>query len=472
MKLSSILPLIRRFAPVDDCSSSPTLLMKRHSKTPSGAVRFRSSKMTGQQPYFIFRESACSSPSAPNNKERRHTEPALSAKLSRPVICSLAGRRHISGRAVSLDAGAGLYDHADQWRLLFERSAMGAAVTDSAFRFLMANPAFLTMVGYSSDELQQLSILDICVDGDRDEYRVPLRELREGVRLQYELETQYRRKDGTPLPVNTYFSAVSGRAPSQQTFLTLAVDVTSRQAAEDALRAAQSELGRIARLTTVDAMAASIAHELNQPLASIATNGNAGIRWLDRPEPNLEEARSAFKRVVSEGHRAAQIIAGVRAMFRKDSSERSPVTINELVCDVVSTSLGELKSRRVSLALELLDDLWPVLADRVQLQQVLLNLLTNALDAMAPVTDRPHVLHVRSEHLDDCVLISVQDSGTGINPEQADRMFRPFFTTKPNGTGLGLSICRSIVEAHGGRLSVSPVHPHGSVFQVMLPAAH
>ena len=326
--------------------------------------------------------------------------------------------------------------------------------------------------GRTHDELQQLSILDICVDGDRDEYRVPLRELREGVRLQYELETQYRRKDGTPLPVNTYFSAVSGRAPSQQTFLTLAVDVTSRQAAEDALRAAQSELGRIARLTTVDAMAASIAHELNQPLASIATNGNAGIRWLDRPEPNLEEARSAFKRVVSEGHRAAQIIAGVRAMFRKNSSERSPVTINELVCDVVSTSLGELKSRRVSLALELLDDLWPVLADRVQLQQVLLNLLTNALDAMAPVTDRPHLLHVRSEHLDDCVLISVQDTGTGINPEQTDRMFRPFFTTKPNGTGLGLSICRSIVEAHGGRLSVSPVHPHGSVFQVMLPAAH
>jgi C4-dicarboxylate-specific signal transduction histidine kinase len=219
-------------------------------------------------------------------------------------------------------------------------------------------------------------------------------------------------------------------------------------------------------------MAASIAHELNQPLASIVANGNAGIRWLDRREPNLEEARSAFTRLVGEGHRAAQIIAGVRAMFRKDSSERSPVAISELVCDVVSTSLGELKSRRVSLTLELLDDLWPVRADRVQLQQVLLNLLTNALDAMAPVTDRPHVLHVRSEHLDDCVLISVQDSGTGINPEQADRMFHPFFTTKSNGIGLGLSICRSIVEAHGGRLSVSPGHPYGAVFQVMLPAAH
>jgi PAS domain S-box-containing protein len=356
--------------------------------------------------------------------------------------------------------------------LLFEKSAMGAAVTDSAFRFLMANPAFLTMVGYSSEELQQLSILDMCMDGDRDEYRVPLRELREGVRLQYELETQYRCKDGTSLPVNTYFSAVSGRAPNQQTFLTLTIDVTARQAAEDALRTAQSELGRIARLTTVDAMAASIAHELNQPLASIVTNGNAGIRWLDRPEPNLEEARSDFERVVSEGHRAAQIIAGVRAMFRKDSGNRSLVSVSELVCEVVSTSLGDLKNRRVSLALELLDNLSPVRADRIQLQQVLLNLLTNAVDSMASITDRPHVLRVRSERLEDWALISVQDSGTGINPEHAERVFEAFFTTKPNGTGLGLSICRSIVEAHEGRLSASAVHPYGSVFQVMLPVAH
>ena len=133
--------------------------------------------------------------------------------------------------------------------------------------------------------------------------------------------------------------------------------------------------------------------------------------------------------------------------------------------------LGELKNRRVSLALELLDDLSPVQADCVQLQQVLLNLLTNALDSMASITTRPHVLRLRSEHLDDWVLISVEDTGSGINPEHAERMFDPFFTTKPNGIGLGLSICRSIVEAHGGRLSAFPVHRHGSVFQVMLPAA-
>jgi PAS domain S-box-containing protein len=345
-------------------------------------------------------------------------------------------------------------------------------MADSGFRFLIANPAFLTMLGYSSEELQKLSFLDICIDEASDECRVPLRELREGARLHYEIETRYRRKDGASIPVNAFFSTVSGSPPNQQTFLTLTVDITARRAAEAALRAAQSELARVARLTTVGAMAASIAHELNQPLASIVTNGNAGVRWLDRLEPNLDEARSAFGRIVNEGHRAAQIITSIRAMFRKESGERSAVAINELVCDVISTSLGELKSRQVSLALELRDDLPPVKADRVQLQQVLVNLLTNALESMASVTERPHVLRLHSEHLEDWVLINVEDSGTGINPEQAERMFDAFYTTKPNGIGLGLSICRSIVESHEGRLSVSPAHPHGSVFQIMLPAAH
>jgi signal transduction histidine kinase len=156
-------------------------------------------------------------------------------------------------------------------------------------------------------------------------------------------------------------------------------------------------------------------------------------------------------------------------MFKKDSGAKSAVAMNELVCDVVATSLGELKSRQISLSLQLLDNLPLIQADRVQLQQVLLNLLTNAIDSMASVTDRPQMLCVRSENLEDCILISVQDSGTGIPPEHAERLFDAFFTTKSNGIGLGLSICRSIVEAHGGRLSVFPAHPHGSVFQVTLP---
>ena len=301
--------------------------------------------MTGQQPYFIFRESACSSPPAPNNKERRHTEPALSAKLSRPAICSLEGGQHVSGREVPLDAVAGLYDPADQWAFAVREIGNGRGGDRlRPFGSVAVNPAFLTMVGYSTEELQQMSHpRHLC--GWKTATNIEFRHANCAKACAFNVSstTQYRRKDGTPLPVNTYLSVVSEHAPSQQTFLTLAVDVTSRQAAEDALRAAQSELGRIARLTTVDAMAASIAHELNQPLASIVTNGNAGIRWLDRPEPNLEETRSAFKRVVSEGHRAAQIIAGVRAMFRKDFKRESPVTINELVCDVVSTSAWRTK---------------------------------------------------------------------------------------------------------------------------------
>jgi len=353
---------------------------------------------------------------------------------------------------------------------LFENSTLGIAITNSTFRFLTANPAFLKMLGYSSEELQQQSFLDICIDEDRDEYRVALRELREGARLQYETETRCQRKDGTLLPVNTYFSAVVGRAPTQLTFLLVTVDITARRAAEDALRAAQSEVTRVARLTTAGTMAASIAHEINQPLASIVMNGNAGLRWLARSEPNLEEVRSAFGRIVNDGHRAAQIIAGIRAMFRKESTERPPLAINELICDVVATLLGELKSRHVSLALELADDLSLVPADRVQLQQVLVNLITNAIDSMTSVKHRSHTLIVRSERLDEWVLISVQDSGTGIAPEEAERMFEAFYTTKPNGIGLGLSISRSIVESHGGRLSVSPVQPYGSVFRVMLPA--
>jgi len=256
---------------------------------------------------------------------------------------------------------------------------------------------------------------------------------------------------------------------SGSAFPAITVDISARQVADDALRADQADLSRVARLTTVGTMAASIAHEINQPLASIIMNGNAGLRWLARSEPDLEEVRGSLERIVNVGHRAAQIIAGIRAMFRKESTEKSAVAVNELICDVVATSVGELKSRHVSFALQLFDDLPPVPADRVQLQQVLANLITNAIDSMTSVPGRPHILTVRSERLDEWVLISVQDSGTGIAPEQAERMFEAFYTTKPDGIGLGLSISRSIIESHGGRLSASAVQPYGSLFQVLLP---
>jgi C4-dicarboxylate-specific signal transduction histidine kinase len=255
---------------------------------------------------------------------------------------------------------------------------------------------------------------------------------------------------------------------SSSVFPAVTVDISSRQVADDALRAAQADLSRVSRLTTVGAMAVAIAHEINQPLASIIINGNAGLRWLARSEPNLEEVRASLGRIVNDANRAAQIIAGIRAMFRKESTEKSAVAVNELICDVVATSVDELKSRHMSLTLQL--DAFPLVpADRVQLRQVLANLITNAIDSMTSVPDRPHILTVRSERLDEWVLISVQDSGTGIAPEQVERMFEPFYTTKPDGIGLGLSISRSIIESHGGRLSASAAQPYGSVFQVLFP---
>jgi PAS domain S-box-containing protein len=178
---------------------------------------------------------------------------------------------------------------------LFDNSTLGVAITDASFRFLTANPAFLTMLGYSTEELQELSFPDLCIDDARDACQVPLREMREGARVQHEIETQYRRKDGSTLPVNAYLSAVSGRALNRQTFLAVTVDITSRHSAEHALRGAQSELTRVARLTTVGAMAASIAHELNQPLTSIVPTPVPGfVGWTVRsPTSKRRERRSA-----------------------------------------------------------------------------------------------------------------------------------------------------------------------------------
>jgi signal transduction histidine kinase len=218
-------------------------------------------------------------------------------------------------------------------------------------------------------------------------------------------------------------------------------------------------------------MTASIAHEINQPLAAIVTNSNAGLRWLSNAAPDLEEARSALKRIAKDGHRASEVIGSIRAMFRKEAQHKSLYDINEIVQEALTLVQGELKKQKVSVRTELGNSLPLVLADRVQVQQVVLNLMNNAIDAMAPLTDRARVMRVRSGiHQDDGIALTVEDSGVGINPKDADRIFDAFFTTKSNGTGLGLSICRSIIEAHGGRLSASPAMPHGSVFEVVLPS--
>jgi signal transduction histidine kinase len=222
---------------------------------------------------------------------------------------------------------------------------------------------------------------------------------------------------------------------------------------------------------SMDVTAASIAHEVNQPLAAIVTNSEATIRWLSKSPPNLNEALEGLRTVIRDGNRASEIIAGIRAVFNRNTREKVSVNSNEIIRETIALFQSELQNGRVSVRTGLMEGLPRVVADKVQLQQVILNLIANAVDAMNSVSDRTRVLHVRSE-LDrsDGVLIMVEDSGPGIAPKDIDRIFEPFFTTKSSGMGMGLSICRSIIEAHGGRLTASTGQPHGSVFRIVLPA--
>jgi PAS domain S-box-containing protein len=253
-------------------------------------------------------------------------------------------------------------------------------------------------------------------------------------------------------------------------FFGVVMDVTERRRNEEALRAAQAELTRMARLTTMGELAASIAHEINQPLAAIVNNGNAGLRWLDRETPVLEEVRDALSRTVRDASRAAEVIRGLRRLAHKSGAPRATVHIDTLAREVLALTASELQRYGVSLHTELNTEHLAVLGDRVQLQQVLLNLILNALDAMKTVPDHTRELRVFSMRSEPGVaLVGVADTGVGLDPAAEGRIFDPFFTTKADGLGLGLSICRSIIEAHDGRLWAIANEPRGAVFQFTLP---
>jgi signal transduction histidine kinase len=244
-----------------------------------------------------------------------------------------------------------------------------------------------------------------------------------------------------------------------------------REVADQARNAAmQAEYTRVARFTTMGELAASIAHEINQPLAAVVNNANAGLRWLNNLPPNTEEVRAALRRIVNDGERGGRIIESIRAMLKKGVRERTQLNLNELICDVMRLTQGQFQRHGVSIRSELADDLPSVLADRVQLQQVILNLFMNAAEAMLSIPVRERLVCVRSgKHDGGGALIAVEDSGPGVEPEDANRIFEAFFTTKAEGMGMGLSICRSIVESHGGRITVAKAIPQGTVFQVTLP---
>jgi signal transduction histidine kinase len=225
---------------------------------------------------------------------------------------------------------------------------------------------------------------------------------------------------------------------------------------------------RDARLMTGDAVAATIAHEVKQPLAAMITRSDTGLRWLDRAVPNLDKAKEGFRQIAADGHRAAAVIESIRANFRKEARVRAPLDVDDLIEEAVALLQGDLKSHGILVKVERSAQLPRVMGDRIQLQQVLLNLITNAIEAMVTV-DGPRVLAVSSNVRDDgAVMISVADTGPGVEAEDVQRVFNPLFTTKSGGMGMGLSICRSIIEAHDGMLWVVPNAPRGSVFQFVL----
>jgi PAS domain S-box-containing protein len=362
-----------------------------------------------------------------------------------------------------------------RYRVMVETASDAVVCMDGSGAILLANPATMKVFGYDPADLigKPLTML-------MPEY---LRKLHEDGVRRY-LTTSQRhinwqgteltglRKNGQEFPVEVSFGELT--AGGHRIFTGFIRDISERKQAEElraSLHATQLQLAQVSRLTTMGELAASIAHEVNQPLTAITNNGNACLRLL--ANRNLEPGvlRQALEEIVADGIRASAVVAGIRSFVRKTPAEKKLLDINEVIEEVLALAGREFYENRVLLESQLTKALPLVLADHVQLQQVLLNLIMNGIEAMTAVTDRPRILWMQSR-IDESgdVLVKVRDSGTGLGSE-GDRIFTPFFTTKGNGMGMGLPISRSLVESHGGRLWAAPNSPHGAIFSFTVPAA-
>ncbi len=360
----------------------------------------------------------------------------------------------------------------ERWRGMFEASAVGIVLVDQNHRIAAANEAFENMIGYTADELRSLTPGDITHEDDRDITEAIIEDIMARRAGSHTLEKRYRHKDG-----HIVWARIStARAPYAMGeffgFPTVIEDITERKQAEDALSEARESLIRVTRLTIMGELSASIAHEINQPLSAIIINGNVCVRLMAATEPDLEEARAALADIVSDAKRASAVISRIRALLKNAAPERSTVDINETISELLALTRHELQRHRILVQTELAANLPFVEADRVQLQQVVLNLVMNGVEAMEAVEDRPRILTIRSSLQEDNQIgVSVSDVGSGLVPADQKRLFESFFTTKPNGMGIGLSISRSIVEAHRGRLLAEAGSPHGAIFSFRLPVA-
>lgn len=357
-----------------------------------------------------------------------------------------------------------------RWRKIFDNSAIGIAVTDIEGRFEIANAAYQKLVGFTQEELTKITCLDLTVDAYHSHDAALVTGLLNGRRDQFNIEKQYRCKDGKLIWVRNNVSLLPGADGTPRNMMAIVEDISERKAAEDSLQQTQMRLSQAAEVATAAELAASIAHELNQPLAGIVANASTCLRMLDARAPNVEGARQTARRTLRDCNRASEVITRLRALFNKKRKATEAVDLNEATQEVIALSLAGLKKNRVVLRAELADDLPLVTGDRVQLQQVILNLLQNASDAMNGVEDRPRLVVIRTDQdHGESVRLSVQDVGVGFAPGAVHRLFETFYTTKSEGMGVGLSVSRSIIEGHGGRLWAAPNDGPGAIFSFSIP---
>ena len=286
----------------------------------------------------------------------------------------------------------------------------------------------------------------------------------------YDLEHRLLMPDGSVKYLHVVAHPLRAEA-GERAFIGAVMDVTAAKRAEEAVQEAQAALAHVTRMATLGELTAWISHEVNQPLTGIVTNGAACLRWLDKAPPALDEARRSVEDMISDARRASEVIHSIRALSKKTDAEKVPLDINDVIREGSRLVQREAITHGASLRLELAQELPSILGDRVQLQQVIINLVINAIQAMASVTDRPRILLIRSQQSEDGhVLVAVRDSGTGIEAKSVNKLFKAFFTTKPSGMGMGLSICRTIIEAHSGQVSAANNSGPGATFQLILPS--
>jgi len=336
-------------------------------------------------------------------------------------------------------------------------------VADLDGTYLTVNPAWTAVLGWPESALVGKDSQWLLHPDDRERTRAETGRLAVGQKALH-FESRYRHRNGSYRWLS--WTAV----PDRERIYGMARDITGLKEAEHKLDEAGRQLAQVTRRTTLATMTASIAHEINQPLGAIVLTGNACSRLLASSEPDLEAIRAALKRIVDDGRRASDILANIRSMLRHDHQQRLRLDVNDVVRDVFELVRGELERHRIVVDVECACDIPTIVGELVPLQQVVLNLVMNAVEEMASLTARPRRLFVETKATgSDGVLLTVTDNGCGIEPSALERIFDAFFTTKAHGMGMGLSICRSIVEAHGGRLWAAPAIPHGSTFNVLLP---